>query len=116
MISLLRITDRTCREKSTAYKRPFAAIPLIYNRIGYKWHSSAHSRKFQLGRIQYFLYQNLINNGNTIKIVLRKKSYVLYVKEGAQIVDMLAIMEANVALMDLENIRILKEMRNSVVR
>ncbi len=32
------------------------------------------------------------------KIVLRKKSYVVYVKEGAQIVDMLAIMEANVAL------------------
>ena len=50
------------------------------------------------------------------KMVLRKKSYVLYVKEGAQIVDMLAIMEANVALMDLENIRILKEMRNSVNR
>ena len=37
-------------------------------------------------------------------------------KEGAQIVDMLAIMEANVALMNLENIRILKEMRNSVNR
>ena len=50
------------------------------------------------------------------KIVSRKKSYVVYVKEGAQIVDMLAIMEANVALMDLENIRILKEMRNSVNR
>ncbi|MBU5481205.1 DNA-binding protein WhiA [Blautia sp. MSJ-19] len=50
------------------------------------------------------------------KIVLRKKSYVVYVKEGAQIVDMLAIMEANVALMNLENIRILKEMRNSVNR
>ena len=29
---------------------------------------------------------------------------------------MLAVMEANVALMDLENIRILKEMRNSVNR
>ena len=41
------------------------------------------------------------------KIVVRKKSYVVYVKEGAQIVDMLAVMEANVALMDLENIRIL---------
>ena len=50
------------------------------------------------------------------KIVMRKKSYVVYVKEGAQIVDMLAVMEANVALMDLENIRILKEMRNSVNR
>ena len=50
------------------------------------------------------------------KIVARKKSYVVYVKEGAQIVDMLAVMEANVALMDLENIRILKEMRNTVNR
>ena len=50
------------------------------------------------------------------KIVKRKKSYVVYVKEGAQIVDMLAIMEANVSLMNLENIRIIKEMRNSINR
>ena len=50
------------------------------------------------------------------KIVMRKKSYVVYVKEGAQIVDMLAVMEANVALMNLENIRIVKEMRNTVNR
>ena len=50
------------------------------------------------------------------KIVQRKKSYVVYVKEGDQIVDMLALMEANVALMNLENIRIIKEMRNTVNR
>jgi DNA-binding protein WhiA len=50
------------------------------------------------------------------KIVQRKKSYVVYVKEGAQIVDMLAIMEAGNSLMDLENIRIVKEVRNSVNR
>lgn len=50
------------------------------------------------------------------KIVQRKKSYVVYIKEGSQIVDLLAIMEANVALMNLENIRILKEVRNSVNR
>ena len=50
------------------------------------------------------------------KIVLRKKSYVVYVKEGAQIVELLGLMEANVALMSLENIRILKEMRNSINR
>lgn len=50
------------------------------------------------------------------KIVKRKKAYVVYVKEGAQIVDLLAIMEANVALMNLENVRILKEMRNTVNR
>lgn len=50
------------------------------------------------------------------KIVLRKKSYVVYIKEGAQIVEILGIMEASLALMDLENIRILKDMRNSVNR
>lgn len=50
------------------------------------------------------------------KIVERKNHYVVYLKEGAQIVDMLNVMEAHVALMNLENVRILKEMRNSVNR
>lgn len=50
------------------------------------------------------------------KIVPRKKTYVVYLKEGSQIVDILNVMEAHVALMELENVRILKEMRNSVNR
>ena len=50
------------------------------------------------------------------KIVARKKYQVVYLKEGSQIVDILNIMEAHVALMNLENVRILKEMRNSVNR
>ncbi len=50
------------------------------------------------------------------KTVRRKRSYVVYLKEGAQIVDVLNIMGAHVALMELENVRILKEMRNSVNR
>ena len=50
------------------------------------------------------------------KIVERKKHYVVYLKEGAQIVEMLNVMGAHVALMNLENVRILKEMRNSVNR
>lgn len=50
------------------------------------------------------------------KIVLRKKSYVVYLKEGSQIVDILNIMEAHISLMELENVRILKEMRNTVNR
>ena len=50
------------------------------------------------------------------KIVERKKHYVVYLKEGSQIVDILNVMEAHVALMELENVRILKEMRNSVNR
>ena len=50
------------------------------------------------------------------KIVRRKKSYVVYLKEGDQIADILNIMEAHVSLMELENIRILKDMRNTVNR
>ena len=50
------------------------------------------------------------------KIVERKQYYVVYLKEGSQIVDMLNVMEAYVSLMNLENVRILKEMRNTVNR
>lgn len=50
------------------------------------------------------------------KIVLRKKYYVVYLKEGSAIVDLLNVCEAPVSLMNLENTRILKEMRNSVNR
>ena len=59
----------------------------------------------------------MINSfGMEAKTVLRKKAYVVYLKEGSQIVDILNVMEAHVALMELENVRILKEMRNSVNR
>lgn len=54
--------------------------------------------------------------GLDAKVIERKKSYVVYLKEGSQIVDLLNVMEAPVALMEMENIRILKEMRNSVNR
>ena len=61
--------------------------------------------------------QDVINSFDMdAKIVERKKYYVVYLKEGSQIVDILNVMEAHVALMDLENVRILKEMRNSVNR
>jgi len=54
--------------------------------------------------------------GIDAKIVSRKKNYVVYIKEGAQIVDILNVMEAHIALMNMENVRILKDMRNSVNR
>ena len=50
------------------------------------------------------------------KIVERKHHYVVYLKEGSQIVDMLNVMEAYVSLMNLENVRIVKEVRNSINR
>lgn len=50
------------------------------------------------------------------KVVQRKKSYIVYIKEGTQIVEILNVMEAHVALMNLENVRIIKEIRNTVNR
>lgn len=50
------------------------------------------------------------------KIVSRKRSFVVYIKEGDQIVQVLNVMEAPLALMEFENIRILKEMRGNVNR
>ncbi len=54
--------------------------------------------------------------GLEAKIVTRKGHEIVYLKEGAQIVDALNIMGAHTALMDLENVRIIKEMRNDINR
>lgn len=63
-----------------------------------------------------FLEQLLESFEIEAKTILRKKNYVLYVKDGTRIVETLNVMGAHVALMDFENMRILKEMRNSVNR
>ncbi len=61
--------------------------------------------------------QTCINSfGLDAKMMDRKEHFVVYLKEGEQIVDLLNIMEAPLALMDLENVRIVKEMRNDINR
>ncbi len=50
------------------------------------------------------------------KIIERKSGYVVYMKEGAAIADFLNVIGAHTALMNFENVRILKEMRNSINR
>lgn len=50
------------------------------------------------------------------KYIARKKSYVVYLKEGSHIMDCLNIMGAYVSQMNLTNVMILKEMRNDVNR
>lgn len=61
--------------------------------------------------------QKLINSyGLNAKVVYRKGNYVVYLKEGEQIVDYLNIIGAHKALLSLENVRIYKEMRNNVNR
>ncbi len=50
------------------------------------------------------------------RIVNRKNSLVLYIKESEQIVDFLRLVGASKALLDFENVRIIKSMRNNINR
>lgn len=69
------------------------------------------------GRDKAELLRDLIRGfGIESRIIRRKRYHVVYVKEGAGIVDLLNVCEAPVSLMNMENLRILKEMRNSVNR
>lgn len=50
------------------------------------------------------------------RIVPRKKYYVVYVKEGSGISDFLNVTEAHLALLDFENSRVVRDVRNTVNR
>lgn len=50
------------------------------------------------------------------KTVQRKRYTIVYIKESEDIVKLLNVMGAHKCLMDLENLRILKDMRNSINR
>ena len=59
----------------------------------------------------------LINSfGFNSKIVCRKNSYVVYLKESEQISDLLSMIGAFQALLSLQNTKIMKQMRNDVNR
>ncbi len=51
-----------------------------------------------------------------MKIVERKNHFVVYCKEAELIVDLLNVMSAHRALLELENLRVLKGVRNNVNR
>lgn len=54
--------------------------------------------------------------GLEARISERKNSLLLYIKESEKIVDFLRLVEASNALLDFENVRIIKSMRNQVNR
>ena len=51
-----------------------------------------------------------------VKVTDRKSEYIVYLKEGNAIISFLSVMGAHNALMEFENVRIIKEMRNNVNR
>jgi hypothetical protein len=59
----------------------------------------------------------LINRyGLNARCIERKKGYVLYLKEGEKIIDFLSLIGAHQALLKFEDVRIMRDMRNSVNR
>ena len=54
--------------------------------------------------------------GADAKLVKRKNRFVVYVKDSGMISEMLNVMGAHVAMMELENVKILKDVRNRVNR
>ena len=60
---------------------------------------------------------NIINSFDlNSKIVIRKDNYIIYIKEGEQLVDILNIMGAHQALLKFEDIRVFKDVRNNINR
>lgn len=54
--------------------------------------------------------------GLNAKLIERKKGFVMYIKEGEKITEFLNIIGAHQALFQFEDVRIMKDMRNSVNR
>jgi len=64
--------------------------------------------------------QSLVQLANRFKLnarcIERKKGFVFYIKEGEKIIEFLSIIGAHQALLRFEDVRIMKDMRNSVNR
>lgn len=54
--------------------------------------------------------------GIDARTVKRQKYFVVYVKESSQISDLLGLMDANVSLLNFENIRVVRDVRGGVNR
>ena len=50
------------------------------------------------------------------KVVVRRNSYVVYIKDGDEIANLISVMGAVNSLMTFENVRIVKDIRNSINR
>lgn len=68
------------------------------------------------GRMAADIQKILLGMGIAMRRSERKGQLLLYLKDGEQIVDFLRVVEASNALLEFENVRILKSMRNQVNR
>ena len=61
--------------------------------------------------------QTLLNNFNMhAKIIKKEKDYMLYLKDGEEISEFLALVGANKSVIKFEEVRVIKETRNDINR
>lgn len=105
------LVERSCCKRAYIRGAFLAAGSLTNPEKGYHFEIVCEAES------QAELIMNIISDfGLEPKLIQRKKYYVVYMKDGSMIVDVLNIMGAHVSLMDMENVRILKDMRNAVNR
>lgn len=109
--SLENVTNRSCCKRAFIRGAFLAAGSISDPEKGY--HLEFVCEEEEQAR---FLHNIIATFDIETKILERKQHFVVYMKEGAALVDLLNVMEAHVALMELENLRVLKEMRNAVNR
>lgn len=80
------------------------------------YHLEITTHKQCLAKTICSLINSFKSNDFNAKVIKRKGNFIIYLKEGENIVDFLNIIGAHTALLELENVRILKGMRNSVNR
>ena len=64
----------------------------------------------------YFLSDTINDFGLNSKVIMRKEKYIVYIKDSEQISDFLSLIGAYNSVLNYENVRVIKEMRNNVNR
>lgn len=64
----------------------------------------------------YFLRDTINEFGLKSKVIMRKEKYIIYIKDSEQISDVLSLIGAYNSVLNYENVRVIKEMRNNVNR
>ncbi|WP_284643425.1 DNA-binding protein WhiA [Paenibacillus silviterrae] len=107
-----KIIRRTCCKR--AYLRgAFLAGGSVNNPEGSSYHLEISSMYEEHCKALCQLANEFDLNARCIE---RKKGFVLYIKEGEKIIEFLNLIGAHQALLRFEDVRIMKDMRNSVNR
>ncbi len=105
------IIQQSCCKKAYLRGAFLAAGTVTDPNKAYDLEIAAKTEKQALQLAETFNYFDV-----NAKIVKRKNHFVVYLKEGAKVVDALNIVGAHKSLMNLENVRIVKEVRSDINR